>query len=132
MVRPDRDRVRLGRRGRFLAEAIKVRIAVLQGFILVIAAMYVVINLLVDVSYGLIDPRVRVRCRTGRTGASAELNEMSATDEPGPDGDLHRLGAGRGGGSLAKDAWRQLRRDPVTGSDSASSPSLFSSRYSRR
>ena len=32
--------------------------------------MYVVINLLVDVSYGLIDPRVRVRWRrTGRTGA---------------------------------------------------------------
>ena len=48
--------------GRFLAEAIAQRdYAVLQGFILVIAAMYVVINLLVDVSYGLIDPRVRVR-----------------------------------------------------------------------
>ena len=48
--------------GQFLAEAITQRdYAVLQGFILVIAAMYVVINLLVDVSYGLIDPRVRVR-----------------------------------------------------------------------
>jgi peptide/nickel transport system permease protein len=48
--------------GQFLAEAIAQRdYAVLQGFILVIAAMYVVINLLVDVSYGLIDPRVRVR-----------------------------------------------------------------------
>jgi peptide/nickel transport system permease protein len=48
--------------GQFLAEAISQRdYAVLQGFILVIAAMYVVINLLVDVSYGLIDPRVRVR-----------------------------------------------------------------------
>lgn len=48
--------------GRFIYEAITVRdYAVLQGFILVIAAMYVVVNLLVDVSYGLIDPRVRVR-----------------------------------------------------------------------
>jgi peptide/nickel transport system permease protein len=48
--------------GQFLAEAIAQRdYAVLQGFILVIAAMYVVINLVVDVSYGLIDPRVRVR-----------------------------------------------------------------------
>lgn len=48
--------------GRFLSEAISNRdYAVLQGFILVIAAMYVLINLLVDVSYGLIDPRVRVR-----------------------------------------------------------------------
>lgn len=48
--------------GRFIGEAITNRdYAVLQGFILVIAAMYVVVNLLVDVSYGLIDPRVRVR-----------------------------------------------------------------------
>lgn len=48
--------------GRFLSEAIGNRdYAVLQGFILVIAAMYVLINLAVDVSYGLIDPRVRVR-----------------------------------------------------------------------
>jgi peptide/nickel transport system permease protein len=48
--------------GQFLAEAIAQRdYAVLQGFILVIAALYVIINLLVDVSYGLIDPRVRVR-----------------------------------------------------------------------
>lgn len=48
--------------GRFIYEAITVRdYAVLQGFILVIAAMYVIVNLLVDVSYGLIDPRVRVR-----------------------------------------------------------------------
>jgi len=33
----------------------------LMGFILVIAVFYVVINLLVDLSYGLLDPRVRVR-----------------------------------------------------------------------
>jgi peptide/nickel transport system permease protein len=35
--------------------------AVLQGFILLLAIVYVLVNLLVDVSYGLLDPRVRVR-----------------------------------------------------------------------
>ena len=34
--------------------------AVLQGFILMLAIVYVLVNLLVDVSYGLLDPRVRV------------------------------------------------------------------------
>nr|WP_221442318.1 ABC transporter permease [Nocardiopsis algeriensis] len=34
---------------------------VLTGFILVIAAMYVLINLLVDISYSLLDPRVRAQ-----------------------------------------------------------------------
>jgi peptide/nickel transport system permease protein len=34
---------------------------VLQGFILLIAVIYVLVNLLVDLSYGLIDPRIRVR-----------------------------------------------------------------------
>lgn len=48
--------------GRFVYEAISFRdYAVLQGFILMIAVIYVLINLAVDVSYGLIDPRVRVR-----------------------------------------------------------------------
>ncbi len=48
--------------GFFIAEAIQVRdYAVMQGFILVIAAMFVLINLLVDILYGVIDPRVRVR-----------------------------------------------------------------------
>ena len=32
----------------------------LQGFILFIALMYSLINLIVDISYGVIDPRVRV------------------------------------------------------------------------
>lgn len=48
--------------GTFVYSAIGSRdYAVLQGFILVIAVVYVVVNLLVDISYGLIDPRVRVR-----------------------------------------------------------------------
>jgi len=48
--------------GRFVYEAIGNRdYAVLQGFILMIAILYVLVNLAVDVSYGLIDPRVRVQ-----------------------------------------------------------------------
>lgn len=35
--------------------------AILQGFILMLAVVYVLVNLLVDISYGLLDPRVRVR-----------------------------------------------------------------------
>lgn len=46
--------------GRTLFEAITSRdYAVIQGFVAVIAAGYVVINLLVDISYGWLDPRIR-------------------------------------------------------------------------
>ena len=46
--------------GRSLFEAISGRdYVVIQGFTLLIAVTYVVINLLVDVSYGLLDPRIR-------------------------------------------------------------------------
>ena len=45
-----------------LREAIANRdYSVLQGFILLLAIVYVLVNLLVDISYGLLDPRVRVR-----------------------------------------------------------------------
>ncbi|TFD50608.1 ABC transporter permease [Cryobacterium frigoriphilum] len=48
--------------GRFLADAIFARdFPVLQGFILFIAVLYAIINLIVDLSYSLIDPRVRVQ-----------------------------------------------------------------------
>jgi peptide/nickel transport system permease protein len=47
--------------GQFLFDAIRQRdYPVLQGFILFIALIYATINLLVDVAYGVIDPRVRV------------------------------------------------------------------------
>jgi peptide/nickel transport system permease protein len=47
--------------GQFLADAVFRRdFPVLQGFILFIALAYSLINLIVDVSYSLIDPRVRV------------------------------------------------------------------------
>lgn len=48
--------------GRFLRDAIfNLDYPVLQGFIIFIAILYSLINLLVDVSYGFIDPRVRVQ-----------------------------------------------------------------------
>lgn len=48
--------------GQFLARAIAAAdYPVLQGFILLIALVYALVNLAVDVSYGLIDPRLRTR-----------------------------------------------------------------------
>lgn len=48
--------------GTSLYEAISTRdFPIIQGFTVVIAATYVVINLLVDISYGYLDPRVRLR-----------------------------------------------------------------------
>jgi len=48
--------------GRSIVEAITGRdYAVVQGFTLVIAVAYVMVNLLVDVSYSYVDPRVRMR-----------------------------------------------------------------------
>ncbi|MCG4756759.1 ABC transporter permease subunit, partial [Faecalibacillus intestinalis] len=47
--------------GSFLWAAIfNLDFPVLQGFIILVALIYSLINLVVDVSYGLIDPRVRV------------------------------------------------------------------------
>jgi peptide/nickel transport system permease protein len=47
--------------GSYLFQAIgQLDYAVLQGYILFIAVSYALINLAVDISYGLIDPRVRV------------------------------------------------------------------------
>lgn len=48
--------------GEFAARSIDNRdYPVLMGFILIIAVVYVLVNLIVDISYSLIDPRVRVR-----------------------------------------------------------------------
>ncbi|GIE34145.1 peptide ABC transporter permease [Actinoplanes italicus] len=48
--------------GAFLKDAISnLDYPVLMGFIMIIAVVYLLVNLLVDVSYSLIDPRVRVR-----------------------------------------------------------------------
>lgn len=46
--------------GKSLYEAITARdYAVIQGFVVVIASGYVIVNLLVDISYGFLDPRIR-------------------------------------------------------------------------
>jgi peptide/nickel transport system permease protein len=48
--------------GRTMFEAITGRdYVVIQGFTLIIALFYVLVNLVVDVSYGMLDPRVRAR-----------------------------------------------------------------------
>lgn len=48
--------------GQFIVQAIDNRdYPVMMGFILIIAVVYVLVNLVVDLSYSLIDPRVRVR-----------------------------------------------------------------------
>ena len=58
--------------GSFLVEAITTRdYAVVQGFILVIAVIVVVVNLLVDISYGLIDPRVRAATMAANASGAA-------------------------------------------------------------
>ena len=48
--------------GRFLIESIQRRdYPIVEIIILIIAFSFVTINLLVDLSYGLLDPRIRVR-----------------------------------------------------------------------
>jgi peptide/nickel transport system permease protein len=48
--------------GSFLYQAVFDRdFPVLQGGILFLAVVFVIVNLLVDVGYGLLDPRIRVR-----------------------------------------------------------------------
>jgi ABC-type dipeptide/oligopeptide/nickel transport system permease component len=47
--------------GTALFEAINARdFPIIQGFTVVIAATYVIVNLIVDISYGYLDPRVRL------------------------------------------------------------------------
>ena len=47
--------------GTMLFEAITARdFPIIQGFTVIIAAGYVVINLLVDISYAYLDPRIRL------------------------------------------------------------------------
>jgi peptide/nickel transport system permease protein len=47
--------------GKFLVDSIFARdYPVVQGFTLIIAALFVIVNLLVDISYAYLDPRVRL------------------------------------------------------------------------
>jgi peptide/nickel transport system permease protein len=48
--------------GHMVSESIEARdYAVVQGFVLVIAVFYLLINLLVDISYAFLDPRIRLK-----------------------------------------------------------------------
>ncbi len=52
--------------GRFIVQGILKRdFPVIQGSILFMAIIFVLVNLLVDVSYGIIDPRIRVKEKSG-------------------------------------------------------------------
>ncbi|MDQ1722286.1 MAG: peptide/nickel transport system permease protein, partial [Pseudonocardiales bacterium] len=47
--------------GRYAYEGLQSNdLEVLQGFVIVVGAMYIVLNLLIDVLYSAIDPRIRV------------------------------------------------------------------------
>jgi peptide/nickel transport system permease protein len=53
--------------GRLIYDAISVRnFPVVQGAVLVVVVLFVVVNLLVDLSYSAIDPRIRQQA--GRDG----------------------------------------------------------------
>ena len=68
--------------------------------------MYVLVNLLVDISYALLDPRVRVSMTASLGDRKRErIDALAARAGALPEGD--------GGVSLVKSAYRRLRRDPV-------------------
>ncbi|HWQ63018.1 MAG TPA: ABC transporter permease [Methanospirillum sp.] len=55
--------------GSFLIESIYSRdIPVIQGFFLIIALMYIIVNLFADIVYCIVDPRVRIRGMTPESG----------------------------------------------------------------
>ena len=52
--------------GRLIVEAVFTRdYPLVQGVVLITASSYVLINLLVDVSYSLLNPRIRIRSSAG-------------------------------------------------------------------
>jgi peptide/nickel transport system permease protein len=58
--------------GSFVVEAIRTRdYAVVQGTILVFAVIIVVVNLLVDIAYGIVDPRVRAATMSSGSPSTA-------------------------------------------------------------
>ena len=86
--------------GSFIRTAIDGRdYPVLMGFIMIIAMVYVLMNLLVDLSYSLIDPRVRVH--------DDAADQQSREDRPARRAD--REHASERGASLWREAFRRLR-----------------------
>jgi peptide/nickel transport system permease protein len=54
--------------GRLIVEAVFTRdYPLVQGVVLITASAYVLINLLVDVSYSLMNPRIRVKGSAGES-----------------------------------------------------------------
>ena len=93
--RPHRNRLRLARDRHLAEDAIFNRdYLVLQGGILFVAAVFVLVNLLVDISYAVINPRIR-----GPLMSVAELESREI-----------ELDAPSGG--LRSDASTRLRRNP--------------------
>ena len=101
--------------GTWLVDAIKARnYPVLQGGILFIALVFVFVNLLVDLSYALINPRIRLSLSRSPSSRRREI----------------QLEAPRG---LWSEAWQRLRQESRgSGRIRASSASSSSSRSSRR
>ena len=53
--------------GRLLIQAIRLRdYPLIQGGVLIIALTYILLNLLTDILYGVLDPRIRQRLEPGR------------------------------------------------------------------
>jgi peptide/nickel transport system permease protein len=53
-------------------------INVIQGIVLLIAAVYALVNLLVDLAYGVIDPRTRRSARAAGKATTSETTEVAA------------------------------------------------------
>ena len=68
--------------GRMTVNAVLARdINVIQGIVLMIAAVYAAVNLIVDLAYGVIDPRTRRSGRSGSSGGSARRRSKAAAQE---------------------------------------------------
>ena len=65
--------------GRMTVNAVLARdINVIQGIVLLIAAVYALVNLLVDLAYGVIDPRTRRSARAAGKATTSETTEVAA------------------------------------------------------
>src|SRR5690606_2328839 len=80
--------------GRLLIGAIQQRdYPLIQGGLMIYAAIIVIINTLVDILYGVVDPTIRYDCTTGTTDGGKQ-GGCSATDARGgaePAEQRHRL-----------------------------------------
>src|SRR5262249_43846599 len=109
--------------GRLVVDAVFARdYPLVQGVVLLIAIGFILSNLVVDVLYGWIEPRIRSRCGRGRpgwaalvAGPRAALHSAAPRGAP-PAGPVRRGGHGAGGagraGRAAGGALRSARPEP--------------------